>query len=595
MSAILAPKPAPAPEERRGNGHFELIAELLEEFARGGELRASLAFALRRIVEAADAEGGAIFQLQGAYDSPDATLICRASVGESDITGISLPANKGVAGRAVLQNRTQVVADALHDPDFIAPAKWDIQYQVRSIITAPLSFRDQRFGVVDIVNPRKPGALFTAADAELLTTLAAAASIAIHNTRLTTELMAQEKLRQELELAAAVQRTLLPPEQPESAPLHGLNLPARGVSGDFYDILPLEDGRIVFAIADVSGKGMNAALVMAKVATLFRSFGKLIHQPGKLLGHIESELSETLSFGMFVTMAVGVYDPRRHSLRLANAGHPPALLRHCSGKVEWLRAEDPPLGVTPRNGEGYRERDVPIAGGSLYLYSDGVTEARDASGEMQGDTGLLRLIETHIKAKPGARLQAIAQDVRTASPGGATAELRDDLTLLVLEDSAPGDCARAQTRKRGEGLLVSQVIPAQAAELKVVRRLVAAAASQVGASREWGEELALAVDEACQNIIRHGYSGACGGRIELAIRSLRGSVVVELVDQGKPVKSEDCRGRRLDEVRPGGLGTHFMRALTDGVRYTRPRSGGNRLVLTKKLKAGAKEWTAEHP
>ena len=582
MANEVASVPSNPLAEPAGADHLDLVAGLIEEFARSEDLDASLALGLRRIADAMDAEAAGLFLLDGSQ------LVCRACVGPIDVTGLTLTATIGIPGRVLERNRAELIADARHDPDFIAPQTIGIDYDIRSLICAPLSHRDERYGVVEIVNPRCGKRLFSGRDAEALAALASAAAIAIRNARLTGELLAQNRLRQELELAAEVQRNLLPPAAAPAAAIQGLNRPARGVSGDFYDVLPLPDGRVAFALADVSGKGLNAALIMVKTATLFRSMAKRVHEPGLLLSRIETELCETMALGMFVTMVVGVYDPRSHEVRLANAGHLPPLRRNADGSYDEYPALDPPLGIQCRlENNRYREVSFSIEHGCLYLYTDGASEARLQGGAMLGVDGLKALISAQSGAAPGDRLRAIA--------AALVSGLRDDLTLLVVDD--PAACAerpsRPRRRRRDAAQLVSQSIAAQPAQLKVVRRLVEAASREAGASVEWAQDLVLAVDEACQNIIRHGYGSAVKAgqavseRIEFSIRRQAGRLEVELVDYAPKVIAEDCKGRALDEVKPGGLGTHLMHALTDLVQFRAPPQGaGNRLVLSKRLEAG---------
>lgn len=587
MVSPAPPRTVRARAKRRGEDHLDLVAELIEAFAGSEDLDATLAAALARIADALDADAAGLFLLDGDFGDADAKLVCRACVGPIDVTGLELTASIGIPGRALTRNRTELVADAARDPDVLAPATIGIDYEIRSMICAPLSHRDERYGVVELLNPRDGSRLFSPRDAELLGLLATAAAIAIRNARLTEALLAQNRLRQELEMAAEVQRNLLPPTPEADAPVQGLNRPARGVSGDFYDVLRLADGRIAFALADVSGKGLNAALIMVKAATLFRSIAKRVHEPGLLLSRIETELCETMAFGMFVTMVVGVYDPATHEIRLANAGHLPPLKRGADGSFEEFPAADPPLGIQCRlDNNRYRETTFSIEGGCLYLYTDGASEARDGDGQMIGADGIRALIQRHAGDAPGTRLKAIADALGD--------EVRDDLTLLVIEDSeAAAERVQPRGRLRGVADLVAQTIPAEAAQLKVVRRLVEAASREAGASVEWAQDLVLAVDEACQNIIRHGYGTAVkagtrlGEKIELSIRKAADGLEVELIDYAPKVDEQDCKGRALDDVKPGGLGTHLMHALTDLVQFRSPPKGaGNRLVLTKKLGFG---------
>jgi sigma-B regulation protein RsbU (phosphoserine phosphatase) len=582
------------PKPKYGSRDYvELLAAVMDDFARSDDLSASLRAALVRITEAMDAESAALFLLEGEFDDPRARLICQASVGPDPITGLSLPASSGIVGRAVASGMTQLVEDARRDPDFLPPQRFGTDYQVRSLMCAPLAVRGARLGAVEVINRRGGNGLFDGHDLEALEVLAAAAALAISNARLTQSLLEQARLRRELELAATVQRSLLPPEQPADAAIHGLSVPARGVSGDFFDILPLPDGRSAFALADVSGKGMNAALIMVKAATLFRSFGKLIDEPGRLLARIGTELYETMSMGMFVTMVVGVYDPRTREVRFSNAGHEPPLLRDAAGGYTSFPAEDPPLGVIGQlENSCYREIRLTLSDSSLYFFTDGCTEGRLADGSMLGVEGLRCLIDAHAREPAGRRLSRVAEHLQQAGD-----ELYDDLTLLVIEGHEALHVSRPRERRQASGsLMVAQAIGARISQLRIVRRLVEAAARQAGAAPDWSRDFALAVDEACQNIIRHGYGGESDGRIELRLRRRRSALEVELVDFAPPVAEDKCQGRKLEDLRPGGLGVHFMHALTDSVRFLRPPSGaGNRLVLSKKLPDRRKSPTKPEP
>ncbi len=242
------------------------------------------------------------------------------------------------------------------------------------------------------------------------------------------------QLNRELELAREIQRSLLPGRTVPGFPVVGINVPARELSGDFFDYFRLDDGRIYFNLADVSGKGVNAALLMAKASSLFRCLGKQVHDPARLLAQINVELCETSARGMFVTMVAGLYDPGTGRLRLVNAGHPPAILFGKDGGLSALHAQAPPLGVLPDC--VFPEIEVSLDGGSLYLFSDGVTEGRTADGEILGVRGLIGLIVEQGNRLPGERLETIVTRFT-----GAASPLRDDITMLLLEDHPPAPSA----------------------------------------------------------------------------------------------------------------------------------------------------------
>lgn len=234
------------------------------------------------------------------------------------------------------------------------------------------------------------------------------------------------ELQKDLELAREIQRSLLPKEAPHLPAITGINIPAREVSGDFYDYFALPDGRIYFNLADVSGKGMNAALLMAKTSGLFHCLGKALHDPGKLLAYINNEICETAIRGMFITLIAGLYDPRSGRIRLANAGHLPALYRSRHGQFRDYPAQAPPLGILPDT--RFPENELLLDGGSLYLFSDGLTEAVQADRSRLEMAGLMQLISQHTNLPPAARLAALVSDARQATP-----ILHDDITALLVE------------------------------------------------------------------------------------------------------------------------------------------------------------------
>jgi sigma-B regulation protein RsbU (phosphoserine phosphatase) len=235
-----------------------------------------------------------------------------------------------------------------------------------------------------------------------------------------------ERARRELELAAEIQRNLLPAARPDPFPVQGLNVPARTVSGDFFDFISIADGRIGFCLGDVSGKGINAAMLMAKTASLYRCMVKTIPSPAELLRLLNDEICETATRGMFVTMAAGVYDPATGAIRLANAGHEPPVC-HMGSRFSIFEAGAPPLGILP--GVEIPETELDLNGGSLYIFSDGLTEAETVSGDQLGREGFEALLPKFVDMPLAGRVEAIVDNVSQLA-------LKDDLTLLAVSDEA---------------------------------------------------------------------------------------------------------------------------------------------------------------
>ena len=414
-----------------------LLADLGADFAQSNDIGHTIDLALERITEYLDAEGGALFML----DDARTTLTCEASYGVTAITGISLKADHGIVGRSVTNNTGEIIADVSKDPDFYGAVDKKTGNVTRSILCAPMAVRGQTLGAIELINKRSGNHLFKPRDLQILQTLSAAAALAILNARMAAELVEQERVKRELELAAEIQRSLLPQTPDDEFPIHGINLPARTVSGDFYDFFELSDGRVCFSLGDVSGKGMNAALLMAKTASLFRCLGKNIDEPGRLLARINSEIVETAARGMFVTMVAGILDPKTGRLQIANAGHEPPLFYRTDGSFTVVEAGAPPIGIIPDlEAAGPMPVEVlDLDGGTLYVFTDGVTESETESG-VTVDTEGLRSLIAEISALPLAdRPGAIVERI-----GGTSGRLRDDMTVLAIQ-------ARGESTKRRAG------------------------------------------------------------------------------------------------------------------------------------------------
>jgi len=248
---------------------LELLAEITQSFALSLDINETLKNALQRFMEYLNAEASSVFLLE----NDDKELVCRGCAGPVDITGLRLPANKGIIGKTVDSKCCQMVRDVRKDTNFAKNVDDDTGFVTRSILCAPLIIKDHCIGALELINKKGGNGLFDDQDQHLVTALASAA-LAIHNARMADALVEQERMRKELELAREIQVSLLPDARDGDFPVMGVNVPAREVSGDFYDFFQRDDGLIYFNLADVSGKGMNAALLMAKASSLLHHLAK---------------------------------------------------------------------------------------------------------------------------------------------------------------------------------------------------------------------------------------------------------------------------------------------------------------------------------
>ncbi len=419
--------PAAVPVMRNALGNADgalaaMLAGLIQDFASSLEVEETLQHAVERIIAHLEAEAASIFLL----DDARGTLVCRRCAGPIDISGLTLAADEGVVGESVRSGRVQIVRDVGQSERFAAHIDRHTGFVTRSILCAPLSARGQVIGALEILNKRGGDGLFGEADVHLATTVAAAAALSIHDARMAAALVEQERVRKELELAREIQLDLLPPDPAGDFPIRGLNRPAHEVSGDFYDFMRLPDGRLYFCIADVAGKGMNAALSMAKTTSLLRCLARTIADPGELLAMVNDELCDTSSHGVFVTIVAGFVEPDRRRLTFANGGHLPPLLRSQDGRYAEIAARAPPLGIEP--GLRFPVDTLVLDRDSVYLFTDGLTESRDAAGRQLGMDGLRRLLDGVAALPPDARLPAIV-----ATLGAQGRRCDDDITMLLIE------------------------------------------------------------------------------------------------------------------------------------------------------------------
>jgi sigma-B regulation protein RsbU (phosphoserine phosphatase) len=402
--------------------HLELAADITQAFAASLDIDETLRVALHRVMDSLDAEAASIFVIEEGQGD----LVCRACAGPVNITGTHLKADEGVVGKAFQRNRVQIVRDVRREPDFSDAVDKRSGFRTRSILCAPLTVKNEHLGAIELINKRSGDGLFHARDKLLLEALCSSAALAIHNSNMAHALVGQERLHRELELASEIQRNLLPAQAAPGSAVHGMNIPAREVSGDFFDYFPIDDERICFNVGDVSGKGINAAMLMAKTSSLFHCLGKTIHDPGTLLQVLNDELVETSTRGMFVTMIGGIYEPGSGRLRLANAGHQPVLVLHDSGSATWIAGSSPPLGIVA--GLRFPECEVRLQQAAAYLYTDGVTEARRPDGSSLNPEGFERILRRHGSTPRHQRLQAIVDDIL-----GEVEAFRDDMTMLMID------------------------------------------------------------------------------------------------------------------------------------------------------------------
>ena len=405
---------------------LQLITKMNQDLARSLDLSETLQNSLELIITRLNAQAANIFLIEEKKQ----VFQCIASKYQSYLEDFEIPITQGVMGRAVLNKKCLRVGDVRKDVREIAEFYFDLDnktnFTTYSVLCAPLIVSDECIGVIHCLNKKSDSKLFEENDRKLLETLAGPAALAIRNAKMAKEMVEKNRMQKEIEIVGEIQKTLLSQNKSGKFPIAGINIPAKVVSGDFYNFSDLGDGKYGFGVADVSGKGIKSSLLMSKASSLYRCLSKTIFSPAELLNILNNEICETTSRGMFVTMLVGIYDENKKELLLSNAGHEPPLIHNAEGKFKNYEDAGPPLGIAPKF--KFTEQLISFANSSMYIFTDGITEIRDQKGEMLGSDGFKDYIKKYQSEPNTERLNKIIQDL--VKSGRIQ---KDDLTIVSID------------------------------------------------------------------------------------------------------------------------------------------------------------------
>lgn len=305
-----------------------------------------------------------------------------------------------------------------------------VQHGIRSAMCVPLMHGEQILGVV-YGDRLTTSTRYTTEDIDFFAAMARQASIGLINCELLDEQRRMIQLNHDLEVARGIQTTLFPSSLPNRADLRvaALNEPGRRISGDYYDVVERDDGRVWCLVADVTGEGVGAALVMANFQAAVRVTLPETDDPGELLTRWNRFLCGNSSAGRFITCILTLIDPKSHSVRIGSAGHfSPVLIRADGAPPRELDVDGGlPLGVD----EGFAFPSTVHELGRdpflLFCYTDGVTEAFDSKGTQFGSERLLKALAERGDLNPQAMVRQVRKQV---SAFVGPAEQSDDITLL---------------------------------------------------------------------------------------------------------------------------------------------------------------------
>jgi sigma-B regulation protein RsbU (phosphoserine phosphatase) len=414
---------APSAEVR-----YRLLLELSRKISRTLDLQEVLEELLRSLRSAIDYDAAGVFVLSRSVPllrRSDPNLIAgmvQVGFDEPRADDPMLRSGQGIIGHVIHTGETVLVADVSSDRRYVEGRR-----ATRSELAVPILSEAGVFGCLNVENDR-PGA-FSASDAELLTFFASAAALSIQKTLLHRQVLEKQRIEAQLQVAREVQAGLLPgvPSPTPGWDVAGLNLPSSTIGGDYYDYLELPDGRLGIVVADVSGKGIPAALIMATFRTALRIELRRNADVRAVAEELNRLLLEPREASRFVTAVYGILDPRDGTLGYVNCGHNPPLVLRCSGGRERLSQGGPALGLLPaahfEPGQIRLER-----GDRLVLYTDGVVEPIDDSGVEFGSERLERLVEA---ARDRSSAETIGAVVEAARAFSGQEPFEDDFTLVV--------------------------------------------------------------------------------------------------------------------------------------------------------------------
>ena len=419
-------KPEVNKKEDISSKDLALINQMNNDLAGSLDLKETLQNALELIIKRINAQAANVFFIEDKKQ----VFQCIASKYQAYLEDFEIPITQGVMGKAAASKKCIRVGDVRKDVREIAEFYFDLDnktnFTTYSVLCSPLLVSGECIGVIHCLNKKTSTKLFEENDRKLLETLSGPAALAIKNAKTAKELIDKNRMQKEIEIVGDIQKTLLSQNKKDPFPIAGINIPAKVVSGDFYNFSDLGEGIFGFGVADVSGKGIKSSLLMSKASSLYRCLSKTIFSAAELLKILNDEICETASRGMFVTMVVGIYDSNKKELLLSNAGHEHPLIFSKDGTFSNFEEAGPPLGIAPKF--KFTEKLISFKDSSMYIFTDGITEMKNPSGEMLEQEGFQNYIKKYQNIPNSQRLNKIIEDLIKSGR-----IQKDDLTIVVVD------------------------------------------------------------------------------------------------------------------------------------------------------------------
>ena len=392
----------------------------------------------------------------------------------------------------------------------------------------------------------------------------------------------KERIGAELSLATDIQANMLPSIFPpfpghDEVDIYATMNPAKEVGGDFYDIFMLDDQNVVVVIADVSGKGVPAALFMVIAKTLIKNHAQIGMAPSEVFTKVNHMLCEGNEAGLFVTGWMGLLNTETGKLTYVNAGHNPPMIKLGDAGFQYLKSR-PGFVLAGMDGVRYRQNELQMQPGDrLFLYTDGVTEATSAAKELYGEDRLSSYLNAHTDDGVRELLHGLRADIDEFV---GAAEQFDDITMLILD-----------YQKKQIANMVEREFPAEDEQLHAIMTFIEEEMEKLQASPRATTQLCVAAEEIFVNIAHYAYLDAAGnvkhdGTMKLGVGHDNDEVTLRFVDRGLPfdplAKNDPDVTLSAEERSIGGLGIYLVKKTMDHVEY-KYQNGQNIFTISKKL------------
>lgn len=407
---------------------LNLLLDLIAKINSTMEIKPLLSMIMEAAKVIMEAEASSLMTLDP--ETEELIITVSTGAGSEEAPGFRIPKGEGVSGWVVENKKPLVLQDAQKDSRFYGDVAEG--FKTKSLICVPLkSSKGEVMGVLEAIN-KKDGSAFKESDVPIFSALADQAAISLEKAKLYQESLEKKLLEQQLDMARKVQEQFLPKEIPiyEGIELSGMSLPAAHVGGDYYDFIPIDDKKCAVVIADISGKGIPAGLLMSTLRAALRTQVEGKHSIKQTLNLVNNIIFKDTTSDKFVTLFFGIIDAENKEFTYTNAGHnPPYIFDQTDNTLETLTDGGPVLGV-------FKDFDYPSKkitlhpGQFIVMFTDGITEAMNKKKEYFDERRLENIILECGNISANALMQKIYSEVKKHSQGVAQ---YDDITMLIVK------------------------------------------------------------------------------------------------------------------------------------------------------------------